>query len=314
MLTTGTILDARYLIQRELGVGGMGVVYLARDQRLQRAAVVKVLAPHLARNQIVRRRFVTEALIQGGIDHPNIVRATDLIESDELLAIVMDFVDGPSLEQHLAEMSGRLTWARARTVLLPVMEAVHAAHEQGVVHRDLKPANILLDRVRGIEVPKVADFGIAKLLAEDAGHTRQGTVIGTPNYMPPEQLEGSADLDPRADVYALGAIILELLTGRCPYFGDTEYTIARRVFAGEPPHFEDLRAVGAPIGLEPLLRRAMAPDRANRIHSVAELRDAIRALGGDTETRRPPPPPTVIEAAANSEAKGPAREVFGTCQ
>jgi serine/threonine protein kinase len=266
--------------------GAWGVVYLARDQRLQRPAVVKVLAPHLARNQNVRRRFVTEALIQGGIDHPNIVRATDLIESEWAPSrSSWTSWTGPSLEQHLVEMSGRISWARARTVLLPVMEAVHAAHEQGVVHRDLKPANYPpRSRSRPRWFPRSRTSASRSSSPTDTGHTRQGTVIGTPNYMPPEQLEGSAE-SRRAcpTLYALGAIILELLTGQRPYFGDTEFCHRPpRVRRASPPHFEALRAVGAPIGLQALLRarngaRSCEPDwqrrRVGRCHPRARWRD-----------------------------------------
>ena len=272
----------RYELQQELGRGAMGQVYLGLDARLQRRVVVKILADEYARNEGVRRRFVNEALIQANILHPHIVRALDAVEDGPLLAIVMDYVDGPDLDAYLRQRGGRLTWPAAVALLEPVLDAVSTAHASGIVHRDLKPANLLIEATPGGPVPKVADFGIAKILGGDpgAGKTRAGAVMGTPHYMPPEQLRGLTDLDARADVYALGAILYQMVTGSLPY-GDrtTEYEVTHAVLSGDAPPPASQQNPTLPAGVDAFIARAMAGDRDQRFQTVAELRAALHMIG-----------------------------------
>lgn len=284
--------QGRYTIQAELGAGAMGRVFRAHDAKLQREVVIKVLADTYATNPRVRERFVNEALIQANILHPNIVRAVDAVEEGMLLAIVMDFVRGPSLEQYLMQRGGSLPWGEFRYLILPVMDAVATAHHNNVIHRDLKPGNILLDTGPSGFIPKVADFGIAKLLANEGGaaKTRAGAVLGTPSYMPPEQLKGVEDLDGRADVYALGAIMYQLATGQLPYGEHSEYQVTHFVLSGHAPTPPSTFNPHLPAGFDAIVAKAMAADRDDRYATVTELKAATEALGGTAKS-----PPTVLE-------------------
>ena len=267
----------RYVIDRELGRGAMGAVYRAVDTRLESLVAVKVLFPHLVHNARLRERFRNEARVQAGLNHPNVVRATDWVDDGETLAVVMDYVEGPSLEAALAQAGGALAPDDVWAVLGPVLDAVAHAHAGRVVHRDLKPGNILLDRratgSHRLGLPRVADFGIAKMLSTSGpGMTVAGTVMGTPAYMSPEQLRGWIDLDARADVYALGAIAYQLLTGRTPYgYGED---VPRAMTAGPPPPPSSLRA-GVPPAVDAPIARALALDRDLRYADVAALKAAL---------------------------------------
>lgn len=284
--------QGRYTIQAELGAGAMGRVFRAHDAKLQREVVIKVLADTYATNPRVRERFVNEALIQANILHPNIVRAVDAVEEGMLLAIVMDFVRGPSLEQYLLQRGGSLPWGEFRYLILPVMDAVATAHHNKVIHRDLKPGNILLDTGPSGFIPKVADFGIAKLLANEGGaaKTRAGAVLGTPSYMPPEQLKGAEDLDGRADVYALGAIMYQLATGQLPYGEHSEYQVTHFVLSGHAPIAPSTLNPHLPAGFDGVVAKAMAANRDDRYATVMELKAATEALGGTAK-----PLATVLE-------------------
>lgn len=269
----------RYTLVRELGAGAMGVVFLAEDARLQRHVVVKILSPMLAGNPRIRERFRNEARIQAQLEHNNIVRALDSLEEGDLLAIVMEYAQGPNLDAYLVASGGRVSLADALALMGPVMEAIQFAHARGIVHRDLKPGNILLDRKTGVEVPKVADFGIAKILGQEgAGRTREGAVIGTPSYMPPEQLRGEQDLDHRADVYALGAILYQIVTGKMPLGEGSEYEITYRALSGAKPWPAALLVPGLPGTFDPVVAKALEGDRAARHASVAELHQDLRDI------------------------------------
>ena len=301
----GTALAAgRYEVQSLLGSGAMGHVYLAFDRRLQRRVVVKVLDEALASDARVRARFANEALIQANIVHPHIVRALDALEETGFLAIVMDYVDGGDLHGHLQAHGGKLGLAQVLAIMDPVLDAVAAAHASGVVHRDLKPANILLESGPQGPVPKVTDFGIAKILdpGSSAGMTRVGAVMGTPAYMAPEQMRGAADADARADVFALGAILYELATGVRVLERGTEFDVP-------PP---SAHAPELPPSFDAAVLRAMKPSRDARFQTVEELKaaliDAHRAAGEGPLTRAEVPPsdsgapPTVFEAPGPTTA------------
>jgi serine/threonine protein kinase len=213
-----------YALLQVVGRGGMGVVYQARHLELDRLVALKMILSDTHAGPLDRARFRTEAEAVARLDHPNIVRIHEVGEQAGRPYLVLEWIDGGTLAQHLNGSS--LPSRAAAALLLPVAEAVAYAHARGVVHRDLKPANILLRSQCDGEasgdsppalVPKIADFGLAKRLDVEQGYTHTGDVLGTPNYMAPEQAAGrTQDVGPLTDVYALGAILYEMLTGRPP--------------------------------------------------------------------------------------------------
>ncbi len=201
-----------YTILREIGEGGMGKVYLAENATIGQQVAIKVLDPVLARNSELRERFNQEARIQVALQHNNIVRIFNAQSSDELSFLVMEYIDGESLDKVLRRR-GKLSADEAIKIMRQVLDAVGYAHSKGIVHRDLKPSNIL---VCADGTAKVTDFGIAKVLG-DTKLTRTGTSMGSPDYMSPEQVLGKKDIDHRTDIYSLGATLYEMLTGRPPF-------------------------------------------------------------------------------------------------
>lgn len=269
----------RYVVGRLLGEGGMGAVFEAVDTRLQKRVALKLLAPAFAHNEGVRSRFRREGLIQANLEHPHIVRAIDLIEEPGVLGLVVELVEGQPLDAYLAERSA-LDAREVQAILEPVFDAIAHAHANGVVHRDLKPGNVMLARDHaGRLQPRVLDFGIAKLIQDgESGEarTRVGSRMGTPGYMSPEQLRGDADLDHRADIYALGVIAYEALTGRAPIEGTTTFEIVERIVRGTPPPPASDLVPGLPRGVDAVLARALAFDRDARFSTVDEMAVAFR--------------------------------------
>jgi predicted Ser/Thr protein kinase len=272
---------AGYEIVAELGRGGMGVVYRAFQPSLRRPVALKMLlsGPHADERE--RQRFRTEAAAAGGLQHPNIVRVYDIGEADGRPFFTMDFVDGPSLSRRLAD--GPLPPAEAARLVVAVAEGVQHAHAHGILHRDLKPANIL---IAPNGQPMVGDFGLAKRLGE-AGQTHTGAVLGTPSYMAPEQARGEAKATtPATDVWALGAVLYECLTGRPPFKAATAMDTLLQVMESEPapprllnPH--------VPRDLETVCLKCLEKDPRRRYASAGELAaDLGRFLAGDTVSAR----------------------------
>ncbi len=198
-----TLAEGRYTIERELGHGGMAIVYLARDEELRRHVAIKVLAVHLAGDETFRARFLREARLAGRLSHPNVVQVYDAGETDGRPFIVMEYVPGRTLAD-----CGKLPAERAAELALQACAGLQHAHDAGLIHRDMKPGNLLL---REDDVLKIADFGIARA-AESTRQTQAGSVLGTAAYLAPEQAAGQ-DVTSAADVYSLGAVLYELLTG-----------------------------------------------------------------------------------------------------
>ncbi|HET8895533.1 MAG TPA: serine/threonine-protein kinase [Gaiellaceae bacterium] len=282
----------RYTVERKLGRGGMATVYLARDTVLDRPVALKVLAEHLADDDAFRERFLREARLAAKFVHPNVVQVYDADEDERGPFIVMEYVDGHTLADEL-KRRGRLPPAEAVGIGIQVCAALEAAHEAGLVHRDIKPQNILL---RPDGRVKIADFGIARSL-DATRHTEIGTVLGTAAYLAPEQARGET-VTPAADIYSLGVVLYELLTGRTPFEADTlpELLLKREQGALVPPR--DL-APDVPIALERVVMRCLALEPQHRPASAAEL---ARALEGGTDE-----PPTVPMAAVTKVRTPPRR-------
>jgi len=218
-IRAGTKVAGRFVIERLLGAGGMGAVYLARDEQLGEAVALKVIAGMALLDPGSAERLRREASMARRISHPNVVRMHDLGEENGLLFVSMEYVTGESLATRI-ERLGTLTPAQLRPILAQLCEGLAAAHAAGVVHRDLKPANILIDAQERV---KLIDFGIARADLH-AGMTATNMVVGTPEYMAPEQIKGGA-VDARTDIYALGAVLYHALTGRPPFRGDTPIAV-----------------------------------------------------------------------------------------
>ena len=256
-LTPGTLLAGRYEILQLLGRGGMGAVYKARDKELDRLVALKLIRPELARNPEMLRRFKQELILARQVTHKNVIRIFDLGESDGIKFITMDFVEGQDLRA-LLRNRGKLPPAEAAKVMLQICRALEAAHAEHVIHRDLKPQNIMLGQNGRIYV---MDFGIARS-AHIPGMTQTGALIGTPEYMSPEQARGEK-LDERSDIFSLGVVFYEILTGKSPYPSDTPLaTLWKRM--QEP--------VTPPSQLEPDLPRALDAVVVKALEIVPENR------------------------------------------
>ncbi len=270
---------AGYRIERVLGRGGMSIVYLAEHPRLKNAVALKLLAPELAEDDVFRERLLRESRLAASISHPNVIPVYDTGEEDGTLFISMRFVDGEDLRELLH--GGPLSPERVSAVCAQVAAALDAAHLRGLVHRDVKPANVLVQREPWHVY--VADFGLTKHTDARSGATASG-LVGTIDYMAPEQIEGRA-VDGRADVYSLGCIAFECLTGRPPFQADTEVAVLWAHMRSEPPDISELDR-SLPRALDGVLRRALAKDPGDRHASCAELAADLEAATGSRRRRR----------------------------
>lgn len=308
----GSVLG-RHLLVRLLGEGGMGVVYEGTHQDLGRRAAIKILHPRYARSDEVRVRFVREGQAASRVRHPNVVHVYDVGVESSQPYLVMEYLEGEDLGRLIAG-EGILSAQRTADLLTPVVAAVAAAHELGVVHRDLKPENIFVAVERGRIKPKVLDFGISKIIDRTPAEplTGTGAFLGTPQYMSPEQAQGARHLDHRSDQYSLGVILYQCVTGRRPLEEPSIYALIQRIVRGDFPPPRQLSA-DLPVAFEALILRAMARDPEERFSStralglallefaspriLAQYADelAVDALG-PTATERPVPAPEARRA------------------
>lgn len=281
-----------YRIDGLISRGGMGMVYRATNLTLNRGYALKVVAPELADDDDFRERFKREIRIAASLNHPNVVGIHYAGEHEGMLFLAMDLVEGTDLRQLIAD-GGALAPQRAVAILGQVTSALDAAHEKGLVHRDVKPANILISVKGGREHAYLTDFGLAKRFDNATAMTVKGAVVGTVDYMPPEQITGGAT-DARTDVYALGCVFFQMLTGKVPY--RREHSVAT-LFAhvyDPPPSLEGPAAAAHPT-LGPVIAKAMAKAAADRYPSAGDLgRDAAAALEGARYTG----PPTIVGTGA----------------
>ena len=292
-LAPGTVVDGKYRIERVLGEGGMGVVYVAHDVHTDMQVVVKAIRAEFAHDPDFRARTLAEGRALARIDHPNVVRLNAVVVEATTLYLVMQFIDGEPLdaliERHIAAHSP-VPIDLALSIFRMILRGVGAAHAEGLIHRDLKPANILVRKKDG--VAKVTDFGIAKGEADaKAGRGVTKGIIGSVAYMAPEQVRGRRDLDKRVDIYALGILLFELLIGRTPFDAPSDFEVMRMHAEVPMPRVRALRP-DVPLQLDDVIQRACAKERDQRFANTEEFLAALEA---------PPQPRTApLTAVANA--------------
>src|SRR5687768_2947902 len=275
-LAAGAQLGA-YRITSVIGRGGMGVVYLAQDTILERRVALKLLAPQYTSDASFRARFERESRVAASLDHPNVVPIYEAGEVDGVLFIAMRYVAGPDLRA-VIDREGRFTPARALGIVAQVASALDTAHAHGLIHRDVKPGNILLAAGHGAdggEHAYLTDFGLTKHSASKSGLTQLGQMVGTIDYIAPEQIAG-AGVDGRADVYALACVLFELLAGRPPYLRDTDLAVMAAHLHEPPPSLTELRP-DLPVAVDALFARALAKRPDERHPSASALVHDARA-------------------------------------
>ncbi len=278
----GKVFEKKYRLVRLLGEGGMGAVYEAEHTILNRTVAVKVMHPVIATNPIAVDRFFREAQAASAIGHPNIIEIFDVGKDDDgEVFMVMELLRGESLEA-LLDKRGRLPAPRTIEIILQVLSALHAAHHKGIIHRDLKADNVFLAvdaRLR--EEVKILDFGIAKVQGSDfdtdMGLTKTGTVLGTPHYLSPEQARGGKNIDHRIDIWTVGVLMYEMLTGEMPFEGENYNEILSKVLMDEPTPINEL-VPEVPQGLVAVVEKALTKDRDERYVTVSEMIEDLMKL------------------------------------
>ena len=264
MLEAGKTLNGRYKIQSLIGTGGMAAVYLAKDLILDRLVAIKVLRLDFRQNDDAMRRFRREALSATQLTHPNIVGVYDVGQSQEMNYIVMEYVEGTDLKDYVRQ-KGALHPIEAVRIMMQIVSAIAAAHQNRIIHRDIKPQNILIDREGNV---KITDFGIAVALS-DTSLTQTNTLLGSVHYLSPEQARGGMATI-QTDIYALGIVLYELLTGRVPFDGESPVSIALKHFQDPLPSVVNPKAM-VPQSLENIVLKATAKDPMNRYRSCYEM-------------------------------------------
>ena len=280
----------RYQLKSVLGRGAMGLVYEALDPRLDRRVAIKtILKSHLLDDTVAQdysRRFVREAQAAARLTHPHIVTVFDFGEEDEVAYIVMEFIEGRELAQHF-DNQNYFSLAEAVRILCELLDALAYAHDRGIVHRDVKPANVMIDRAGHV---KLTDFGVARLVDTGADRTMPGTMVGTPSYMSPEQIQGLA-VGSRTDLFAVGVILYQFLTHERPFGGGGQWAVQRKILHEDPVPPSQL-APESPRIFDAIALRALAKNPDHRFQSASafasELRLALQTLPGATA---PPPRP-----------------------
>lgn len=288
-----------YNIIKVLGEGGMSRVYLGEDPVTHQQVAIKELLPNLAHSKDLRERFRREAQIMAKLDHPNIVKLLKFEETATSFYLIMEYVDGMDLEQHIKEVTGPISEPKAIEIMSTLLDAFGYAHEKGVVHRDIKPANIIITRDGKV---KVLDFGIAKIVDENAsGRTQTGTRIGTVAYMSPEQVNAAPDIDLRTDIYSLGVMLHQMITGKAAYDTSTSSDFeVQTLIVKEPLPRANTIYPYASDHLQKLIDKATQKKRENRFQDCDQFKLAI--LKKDQKSSEPstPMPPSEPDENNNS--------------
>ncbi len=299
----------RYEITGVIGDGGMGTVYKGRDPRFDSPVAIKVIHEHLARDPATLERFKSEAVIQARLQHPNIVTVHDFLLDEHVAAIVMEYVDGKSLTEVLAEVTGPMPYPMCCEIMSQVLNALGFAHAKGLIHRDIKPSNIMIQWFGKRVHAKIMDFGIAKILGDEKRRTNPDAKLGTFFYSSPEQIRSPKDVDARSDIYSLGCTLYEMATGVLPFQGDSEYEVMTKVITQDPP-LPSERYPHISKKFEQVILRAMAKDPDKRFSNCEEFLEALLDAG----TLPPLVPEAPAEtpgsaAAASKEQAGPGMAV-----
>ncbi len=285
----------RYQLKRVLGRGAMGLVYEGLDPRLARRVAIKtILRGHLLDPALAAdysARFVREAQAAGRLNHPHIVTVFDFGEQDDVAYLVMELIEGRELAAHF-DAGERFSLPEAVRIMGELLDALHYAHERGIVHRDVKPANVILDQDRRV---KLADFGVARLSDAQTERTQPGTLVGTPSYMSPEQIQGLA-VGSRTDLFAAGIVLYQFLTQQKPFTGGGMWTIQKRIVQDEPLPPSRADATLPPV-FDAVVQRALQKDPAQRYATAAEFAAELRAA-----LARASPEPAAIAAAPRGAA------------
>jgi eukaryotic-like serine/threonine-protein kinase len=300
----GDLIADRYELEELVGTGGMSTVFRAHDRQLDRRVAIKILHQHYAEDPEYLERFRSEARAVARLSHPNIVTVIDRGDDDGRQYIVFEYVDGENLKE-LVLRSGRLPVGRALELALAIADGLSFAHQRGLVHRDVKPQNVLLNEDGDV---KVTDFGIARSLHVEHGVTQTGTVMGTGEYLAPEQASGKP-VSPATDVYSLGVVLWELLAGDVPFVGENFVAIALRHVNELPPDLRERRPDVSPR-LAAAVDRALAKDPARRFPTMADFAKELRACLEEavgTAAEAPPPADDAALTMVTSPARAPSR-------
>ena len=278
-LSEGSSIDC-YTVRTVLGEGGMAVVYRVVHDQLGSEHALKVLK---LPTHAIQERLLLEGRVQATLRHPNVVAVTGIVDVEGAPGLVMELVDGPSLASFIQE--GDLSLEQIDALAEGILAGVASAHAAGLVHRDLKPANILLAREGAAIVPKITDFGLAKLVQSEEGEnaTRTGISLGTPAYMSPEQIESSRSVDARSDVFALGTLLFELVSGERPFKGSSTLAVLNAVFQGRRSRVDEV-VPGLPERMVQAIEGALQKERADRFADAGELLDVWRGAVRTTDS------------------------------
>lgn len=268
ILSVASSLETRFQVLKEIGRGGMGVVFQAYDKQLREQVAIKVLSPLLSHDSDALERLKREVSAARRVTHSNVIRIHDISEANQLYYVSMEFFGGTSLKEYVRQ-NGALSTMRAFQIASQICDGLEAAHQQGVIHRDLKSQNIIINSSNQI---KIIDFGLARTAHLD-GMTVSGLIMGTPEYMAPEQVAGKK-VDERADIYSLGIILYEIFTGRLPFTGDSAISIGFKQIKDDPPA---PRSINPQISeeIEEIILKALQKDPFQRFRTVGDLKRAL---------------------------------------